>query len=92
MKKSPFLCFRTCLQLYRRDFQGTCSNVAEYYVGDIAAMSPSRYHCYVAMATRLRYHAVMSPLYREVQQFRVAFVSQLYRRDFRQCRGDIAAT
>ncbi len=73
-------------------FRERCSNVAEYCVGDVAAMSPPRHRCYVAMATRLRYRPAMSRLHREVQQFSVAFVSQLYRRDFRQCRGYIAAT
>ena len=50
----------------------------------VAAMSQPRRRGDVATATSRRH--------REVQQFSVAFVSPLCRRDIGQCRGDIAAT
>ena len=76
-------------QRHRRDFQAMSPNIAlatsrRCRNRDVAAMSPPRHRGDIATAT--------SRQHREVQQFSVAFVSQRYRRDFRQCRGDIAAT
>ena len=87
-----------CRSYIAATFRVQCSNIAEYYVGDIAAMSPPRHRGDVATATsRRRRHrdiAAMSP-WRPVCDIALRcrrYIAKCNNLGSHLCRSYIAAT